>query len=202
MFEESDCKYFEELINKRLDGDITPTENRELNQHLADCDHCREELISFEMVRSILDETNGEMVEVPDGFFEAMAEELDDVKPARGLAGILNHPFFQVYRNYAFVGASCVLVLLLTVGMFRGIADNVHGAQFESAIAGNGATYIHTNNGDVIVVTDPAANPDYENAMNDLEEAYRESQDLSESDTDSGYIHTSWSGGVSDNPIK
>lgn len=203
MSEKCDCKYYESLINKRLDGDISPEENSDLNNHLAVCDPCRDELVSFEIVRSLLDQTSTEQVDVPEGFFEAMAEDLVDVEPAKGLSGILNHPFFQVHRNMALAGASVLAVMILVIGVGVGIADQLNYDRPGDLVTTEGLAYIQTNNGNTIVVSDDQAEyEEYATALDDLENAYREAQGLEDTDDASGYIHTSWRGGDSDNPIR
>jgi len=195
------CSHFEALIHKRLDGDITPGEDRELAAHLAECPGCREELASFEAVRSLLKESLSEPVEVPEGLFESLSERLEEVKPARGLAALLAHPFFISHRGPAFAMASLIMVAALTFGVGRGMVDRLDG----SAADGFGPTadqaLIQMNSGDVIVLSGDDGDPGrYAAALDDLERAYREAlEDDSEAE---GYIYTSWDGGESASAIE
>jgi len=44
------CQAFEELIQRKLDGDIAPDDRRRLEGHLADCADCRKALSQYEWI--------------------------------------------------------------------------------------------------------------------------------------------------------
>ena len=203
--DKDECRKNRELIQKRLDDEISPAENVDLNVHLADCDSCREELVSYLTVQSLLKETVDEMVEVPEGLFESLEEQLEEVKPARGLAAIFHLPAFTSYRNLSFAAASLVLMALLTVGVIQdhlGHADR--GASLRPELAGAQAL-IRTNHSGTIVLPVDEGNSDLNAAaLNDLEKAYEESRSTGANDGSEtqGYIHTSWRGRDSASPIQ
>jgi len=196
------CKY-RELIQKRLDDQISPAENVDLNVHLADCDSCREEFVSYLTVQSLLKETVDDMVEVPEGLFESLEEQLEEVRPARGLAAIFRFPAFASYRNLSFAAASLVLMAVLTVGVIQGhMVQTNRGASINSEIAGSQAL-IRTNHGGVMILpVDESSSDLNEAALNDLEKAYQEARGASDGSATQGYIHTSWRGRDSGSPIQ
>jgi len=197
----SNCTRYRNLIQHRLDGDITPDENQELDEHLADCPACMDELMDFAMMQDVFTEEKENPAEVPDGLFEKMAAKLGNIKPALGWKGILASPFFGTYRNVALGTASLVLVAVLTASVGSGAIGrfNQNAADFEASNA-SGAKIL-TNSGDTIVLSGDDGNPDrYSSAIDDLERAYREAQGL-DSETE-GYIHTSWNDGETATPIR
>ncbi len=50
------CEYYQELISRMLDGDLSPTEQAELSGHLSDCADCRALAQSFQTVSAALEE--------------------------------------------------------------------------------------------------------------------------------------------------
>jgi len=199
----TDCTRYQNLIQKRLDGDITPEENRELDEHLADCPHCLDELTSFAFVKELLNETLDNPEEVPEGLFENLASQLDDVKPARGLAAILAHPFFRPNLNIALATASVVLVAVLTVSVGSGMVGRFAKDNPDRMSVTESKALILTNSGDSIVLSgDEGDSDEYAAALDDLERAYREAQGLESEDNSEGYIHTSWGSGERATPIK
>ena len=198
----SDCNHFETLINKRLDGDITTEENDELDCHLADCDDCRDELVSFQMIRSLLEESSGEQIDVPDGLFESLAEKLEDKKPATSIIDNLVFAFMQIRRGPALAMASVLLLAVLVLGVGYGIADAAGRADSNGLIQGDSLALIRTNNGETIVVVDDQQDAQvYREALDDLERAYVDAAGTQNSNDTSGYIHTSWDGGDQASPI-
>ncbi len=198
----SGCKKYEELIQKRLDGAITPEENADLDEHLADCPHCFEELTSFAAVQDMLGELKDNPEEVPEGLFEKMAANLEEVKPVTGIAALLSHPFFQINRNIAFGTASVLLVAILTVSVASGAFAYFDRQAPDRVMQSESKALILINSGDKIELSGDEGNPDqYAAALDDLERAYLEAQGQDVNDDSEGYIHTSWRGGESATPI-
>jgi hypothetical protein len=199
----SGCQYFESLIQKRLDGDITPGENRELDKHLSECPHCLDELVSFAGINDMLNQAVNDPVEAPDDFFEALNEKLDEVEPARGLSGLLQHPFFNSYRTAALATTSFILVAVLVFSVGMGAANRSDKGNPDQTKAVDTRAMILSNNGDAIMLNGDEDSPDkYSAALDDLEKAYREALGQDENGSgNQGYIHTSWNGGESATPI-
>ncbi len=197
----NECKRYLALIEKRLDREITPEEDIDLETHLAICVSCREEMASYQAVSALIQEARENPVDVPNGLFESLETELEEVRPARGLMAILGSPFFALQRNRAYAMASVVLVIVLTVGVGRGIVDRFDQAGQTKFTTGPTKAVIMTNSGDAIILEGDEGDPDrYSAALDDLERAYKEA--MGESDGGSeGYIHTSWSGGESASQI-
>jgi hypothetical protein len=188
------CNRYHELIQKRLDGEITPKENAELNGHMADCDGCREELVSFLTVQNLVKETIENPVEVPEGLFESLATQLEEVKPVRGFAAILAHPIFATHRSLSLVATSFVLVAILSLSVVSSFANSSNRSQDLGPGMASSHAMIHTNGGDTIVIPNDESNPDrYSAALDDLEKAYREAQGQDNASSQ-GYMHTSWRG--------
>ncbi len=200
--DKGNCKRYRALIDKRLDREITTSENQELDSHLEDCPACRDEMASFEVVETLLNEVAAEPVEVPDGLFESLENKLDEVKPARGLSGILGSPFFAQHRTRALAMASIVLVMVLTVGVARGITDRLEQTDAMKFADAPSKALIQTNAGDTFILSGDEGDPDrYSEALDDLEQAYLEALGEENSEDAEGYIHTSWSGGEAATPI-
>lgn len=198
----TDCRYYQNLIHKRLDGEITPVENRELDEHLADCPECFDELTQFALMQELIGEVRDNPVEVPDGFFEDMARQLDEVAPARGLSGILAHPFFMAYRNWALAGTSFFLVAVLVFSVGSGFMSSVFNPVDKEISQSKAGVLIMTNNGDAMVLGGDEGDPDrYSRAIDDLEMAYREAAGQATDENSEGYIRTTWHGDESATPI-
>jgi len=200
---QSDCRRYHDLIQKRLDGEIGPEANRELDEHLAVCPHCLEELTSFATMKEALSGTMGNAAEVPEGFFEGLAVQLDEVEPARGWQAILAHPFFTTYRNIALAATSIVLVAVLTISVGAGAASRLLKHDMGAQDASDSRALILTNSGDKMVLPgDAGESGQYAAALDDLERAYREAQGQESGENAEGYIHTSWHDGESATPIR
>jgi len=200
---ETDCNRYRNLIQKRLNCEITPEENEELDGHLADCPVCIDELTGYAMVQDVLTEEKENPVDVPEGFFENMASELDGVKPAFGWKGLLANPFFGSYRNIALGTASLVLVAILTASVGSGAIGRFSTAAPGYEASNASAAQIQMNNGDTILLTGDEGNPDkYSAAIDDLERSYREAQGAENGSGTDGYMHTSWKDGESATPIR
>jgi len=192
----SDCKYYQELIQKRLDGTISPRENRDLDEHLAECEGCLEELMSLAGIRELLSETRDNPEDVPAGLFESLSRKLDEIKPATGLAGLLANPFIANYRNLALAGASFVLVVILTFSVGNGALNPVNKQNLTKMSPTESKALILTNSGDTIVLSGDEGDPDrYAEALDDLERAYREASGDTGDDSEA-YIFTSWPNSV------
>jgi predicted anti-sigma-YlaC factor YlaD len=202
LSESKDCCHFKELIQKRLDGEITPVENETLNLHLADCDGCRDELVSYSVVRDLLNETIDNPVEVPEGFFESLAEQLEEKEQVRGFARIFSLPIFTTFRNVSLAAASFVLVAILGLSVVQGITGQSDQASKTQPAMANSQALIQTNRGDTIIIPgDAGDSAQYAAALDDLEKAYEEASGLEDNSQADGYITTSWNGERSETPI-
>jgi hypothetical protein len=188
----SSCKYYQDLIHKRLDGTITPQENRDLDEHLAECEGCLEELMSLAGIRELLSEAKDNPEDVPAGLFESLSDRLEEVRPATGLAGLLANPFLANYRNMALAAASFVLVVILAFSVGNGALNPVEKQDFTKMNPTESKALILTNSGDTIVLSGDEGDPDrYAAALDDLERAYREAAGDTGDDSEA-YIFTSW----------
>jgi hypothetical protein len=199
----TDCTRYQNLIQKRLDGDITPEENRELDEHLADCPPCLDELTSYAAVKDLLNETLETPAEVPEGFFENLAEQLDEVKPARGFAAIFSHPLLRPRLNFALATASVVLVAVLTVSVGSGMLGRFGKDVPTRMNPTESKAMILTNGGETFELSGDEGDSDrYAAALDDLERAYLEARGMNADKNSDGYIYTSWGSGESATPLK
>jgi|GEM_PF-2258885 len=85
-----DCQWAQERIEAFLEGDLSPEETRQLEQHIAQCNACFEELEMARQVRATLQDIPGEIC--PDRVVEDVLSriEREDSAPeaSRGFAGI------------------------------------------------------------------------------------------------------------------
>jgi len=198
---EPGCQKYQALIQRRLDGAITAEENLELDGHLADCSDCLEELTSLAAVQDLLNESRNEPAQVPQGFFESLSSRLDEVTPARGWQILLAHPLFTAHRNVALAMTSLILVVALTWSVGAGALNRVEKNAADRMAPTDSKALILTNRGDTIVLYGDEGEPDqYSEAIDDLEEAYREAQGQQANEDSEVYIHTSWHGGESASP--
>lgn len=196
------CDKFEGLIQKRLNGEISASENKELDYHLADCDHCRNELVRFVSVGELLHETMRKPVEVPEDFFEKLALQLHDVKPASGLSALLYFPLFTNLKNSALAAASFILVMILSVGVLHGLISKDEIVSKSEQAVSNTQILIQTNNGRTILISGDNGDSDkYSAALDDLEKAFKEGLGAQSGDESKGFIRTSWGGKESASPI-
>ena len=99
------CRHYYELISQRLDGELSPDEERELESHLSTCPSCRalaEQLSGLHEDFSALEE-----VPVPEGFAQSVmarirAEEQKKVIP------LFRRPQFKAMAGLAACLALCV----------------------------------------------------------------------------------------------
>lgn len=104
-------EYFAELISRRLDNDLTETEQDELYAHLAECPECRKLAEDMLLISSLADES---LVEPPDTLSASVMRSVKAEKSRRkrlipGLGGVL--------------AASIAVVLLVRGGYFGGSND-------------------------------------------------------------------------------
>ncbi len=202
-FKKSGCKRFRALIQKRLDGCISPEENIELDEHLSVCSECLDELTSLAQVQDLLSESRENPTEVPGGFFESLATKLDGIAPARGWQGILAHPFFTTYRNMALAATSIVLVAILTLSVGTGALTRLDGSYVDKAAPVDADALIMTNSGDAMILQGDKGDPErYARALDDLEAAYAEALGKQSDEDSDAYVYTSWQDGESASPSK
>jgi hypothetical protein len=143
-----------------------------------------------------------EPVEVPEGFFENLAEQLEEVEPARGLAALFGLPIFTTYRNYPLATASFILVGILSLSVIQGLASRTDQVQAGQPSFAASSAVIQTNAGDRYMLPGDEGDSDRNAAaLDDLEKAYREAQGENNSPGSEGYIHTSWGGKEVASPI-
>ena len=56
--------YYEELVNLRVDGMLTPAEEAELDAHLAECPECRERLEIYQSIHQLSEDLLEEPPEI------------------------------------------------------------------------------------------------------------------------------------------
>jgi len=196
------CCYYKELIQRRLDGDISAEENEELNGHLAECDGCREEFVSFASLQNMMAKTRDDEVEVPEGFFEKLAERLEKEASSRRFVWSFEFGKFANARSLSLVAASVTLVVLV-VGVISSIGtrDKVGFSVVNHEMRG-AHVVIYTNGGRPLVLPGDEGDPDrYKAALDELERQYLESLRREGSAGSEGYIRTSWGGSESSSPI-
>ena len=96
------CKAFEELIQKKLDGDIAPDDRRRLEGHLADCADCRKALSQHEWIAETLAAAS------PAGEARVSAAVMERIRARR--------PRLQWGLAVAAAAACVVLAVLVLVG--------------------------------------------------------------------------------------
>jgi len=200
--DKAECGKFRALIEKRLDRETTPEEDRELDNHLASCQSCREEMSVFLDIENLLHDIAEDDIEIPADFFETLESGLETQQPMRGFQLILSNLIIPENRVRALGIASVVLVFVLTLGVGRGIADRMNQKDIDNYGYSPFHAMIQTNAGETIFLSGDEGEPDkYSAALDDLERAYLESVGRSNSTGSEGYIHTSWSGGDAATPI-
>ncbi len=95
-----------ELLALYYDGELTPEEKAIVDEHIRDCEDCREELEMFKMMH---DEFHMDDMEAPDGFHQELTRRLELEKPVKK-AG-----FYSRYNKQLGVAAMFAFVILLGV---------------------------------------------------------------------------------------
>lgn len=70
------CSQYRELLSPYLDGALGSTQRRNLENHLALCNSCREELEALRQTVKLLQAWSEEELDLPDGFEERLRERL------------------------------------------------------------------------------------------------------------------------------
>ena len=98
-----DCAYYQELISRLVDREITPEEGEELAAHARECEECRAVYTAFVSLSEML---SGDLVDPPEELSENVMAEIrrselwkQNRKPRRRL------------RRWAAIAASAVLVI-------------------------------------------------------------------------------------------
>lgn len=132
-----ECERWTEQLSARLDGELSPEEERELEAHLAVCPSCRALAKQLEALDAGLQAL--EEVPAPEGFARGVMEQLAREKKVV--------PLFRRPQFRALAGLAACLVLC--VGLYQsGLmdqlaqggapADNVRSAVADSASSGEG----------------------------------------------------------------
>lgn len=134
----TDHEYFEELISRMLDDELTADEMRELDAHIAVCPDCRLTAEAFGAVHAALNE---ELCETPEGMSEKIMAEIR--RSAIRKKNRRLRPFLAA--------AACLAVVLLGSAAIRGGAMK-DGAVMQAAAGATesfAAVYSEAENGNV-----------------------------------------------------
>lgn len=130
------CKDFSDLIDKYVDGFVSPEEKKSLEEHLKVCPNCRREI---EELRQTMALTNlvGE-VELPPNFFINLSEKINEISKTqrsskRSFSGLLLN-FYQSHKRVFTAAAGAIVVFMLIFTFYYlGKNSNVNYASKESS---------------------------------------------------------------------
>ena len=102
-----DCKKCEDLIQRKLDGDISNSDSAAMDAHMRECTHCRELREDYASVRRMF--KDDKPMPAPEDFFARLASRLVE-KPRVGFVEGYIVPFI-LQNRIRFALASFILVL-------------------------------------------------------------------------------------------
>lgn len=117
-----DCRYINELFEKKLSDDLTKTENQILVEHLLVCEKCRTEYEELEKTIELLQknckaELNNEFL---DNLWINLETKLEPVKSSINIKSFLNNLISSFRINpgviYQLAGGTAILLLGLFIG--------------------------------------------------------------------------------------
>ena len=108
-----DCEKYFDLISAYIDGELTASEEAELNTHLASCSHCR---AVYDALAGISGELRSDLADPPE---DLSAKVMSSVRAESGypLAGVSREPKKRravIYRRAA-LAAACIAVVIFAV---------------------------------------------------------------------------------------
>lgn len=118
----ADCFKYHEMISCLIDGELSPSERKELDQHLAGCEGCRSLLHIYELA------FDGEMVEPPK---ELVSGSMLKVRAAAAAAK--RHLRKHLMRYAA--AAACFALIIAAIPSLPGVSDDVPEQAIEESFA-------------------------------------------------------------------
>lgn len=115
------CEYFRELISGRLDGELSPDEERQLDEHLNECPSCRELAGYMGDLKEVVGNDKPETL--PPGVEKQILEKTMQAPKRRSLLREFIGGYYRVPKGLAW--ATFVLFLLLAANSFRVKAPSV-----------------------------------------------------------------------------
>ena len=101
-----ECERWTEQLSARLDGELSPEEERELEAHLADCPSCRAVAAQLEMVSAGLDDL--EEVPAPEGFARGVMDRIAAEEKKPRVIPLFRRPQFRALAGLAACAALCI----------------------------------------------------------------------------------------------
>src|SRR5580698_2297237 len=108
------CEQYEQLFAGWANGDLTPAERKEMEQHLAGCAGCREELADMQKVWDMM-----EVIETPEPSahmqvkFQAMLDTYkESVQEQKGLLSRLNDKISSLWQPRWALAYSMAIILV------------------------------------------------------------------------------------------
>ena len=161
------CAYYQELISRLIDREITPEEGEELAAHARECEECRAVYTAFV---SLSDALSGDLVDAPEELGENVMAEIRRAELWKQNRG----PRRQL-RRWAALAACAVLVVgvgALTLPRLLGSKSSAKAAETQSVYYAEAPAMAASASGEAAA---------YENAAADLSPAEKEPIAVSDS---------------------
>lgn len=113
-----DCKKVSTLMSSYIDNQLSPNEKQSFEEHIADCDSCREELDFMQNILKDVNDLNDEK-ELPSDFHENLMVKIDNVKSSQKHTTKITK--LNEFRKY-YTAIAAVFVAVLIFG-FIGISN-------------------------------------------------------------------------------
>lgn len=125
-------EYYEELVNGKVDGMLTPEQESELDAHLSACSECRERLDIYQMIHTMSDDL---LEEPPENFTGGVMYKIGLEKKQLSFKRRLTSRLFTI------AGAAAAIALLIWSGTFRSILP-INRAATDSAMISAGTASV------------------------------------------------------------
>jgi anti-sigma factor RsiW len=123
-------EYYEELVNLKVDGILTPEQETELDAHLSVCGECRERLDLYAMIHSMSDDL---LEEPPENFAGGVMYRIGLEKKQNSFKRLLTARIFTI------AGAAAAIALLVWSGTIQSIFPINRAATESARIAADSA---------------------------------------------------------------
>lgn len=115
-----DCGYFEKLIYRLPDGDLTESEQAQLDAHLDECDDCRALCDALALARADM----AKLVAVPDGFAAKVMDGVHAEEKAMKAAEEKARRNAKIRQRWRFgdlgIAAACLALVVVTLNVLYG----------------------------------------------------------------------------------
>src|SRR5512136_1415102 len=88
-----ECEQVRDRFSSLLEGELNPSEEKAVREHLASCSECQRDFEKFEKTIRWLHSI--EEAEVPDGFFSEIHKKMEDQKKIGPMAGKVRPGWFN-----------------------------------------------------------------------------------------------------------